>query len=107
MDGEHWSGNKMKIYSSRLFVVNLLNVRGLTANQIACALISIMARRSTRSNQKPDTLMQDRTSARSTNCDLTAGPYIWVRTVELVPVATLPLYPTKERTSLNHRSVPT
>jgi hypothetical protein len=33
--------------------------RQRSANQIACALISMMAR-STRSNQKPDTLMQDR-----------------------------------------------
>ena len=34
-------------------------VRGLPANQIACALISMMAG-STSSNQRPDTLMQDR-----------------------------------------------
>ena len=33
--------------------------RGLSANEIACALISMMAR-STCSNQRPDTLMQDR-----------------------------------------------
>jgi hypothetical protein len=32
---------------------------GLSANEIACALISMMAR-STCSNQRPDTLMQDR-----------------------------------------------
>src|ERR1700737_3208616 len=35
-------------------------VRGLSANQLACALISMMARSTTRSNQRPDTLMQDR-----------------------------------------------
>src|SRR6516164_2370971 len=35
-------------------------VRGLSANQVACALISMMARSTTGSNQKPDTLMQDR-----------------------------------------------
>src|SRR5262249_28584397 len=34
--------------------------RGLAANQIACALISMMARSTTRSNQRPDTLTQDR-----------------------------------------------
>jgi hypothetical protein len=33
--------------------------RGLSADEIACALISMMAR-STCSNQRPDTLMQDR-----------------------------------------------
>ena len=33
--------------------------RGLSANEAACALISMMAR-STCSNQRPDTLMQDR-----------------------------------------------
>src|SRR5260221_12688010 len=35
-------------------------VRGLSANQFECALISMMARSTTRSNQRPDTLMQDR-----------------------------------------------
>src|SRR4030081_2786649 len=35
-------------------------VRGLSANQLDCALISMMARSTTRSNQRPDTLMQDR-----------------------------------------------
>jgi hypothetical protein len=44
------------------------------------ALISVMARSTTRSNQRPDTLMQDRKADRS---DLnllrrTAGPYIGV-----------------------------
>jgi hypothetical protein len=34
--------------------------RGLSANEIARALISMMVRGSTRSNQRPDTLMQDR-----------------------------------------------
>jgi hypothetical protein len=37
--------------------------RGLSANEIACALISMMAR-STCSNQRPNTLMQDRISQR-------------------------------------------
>src|SRR5437879_342751 len=35
-------------------------VRGLSANQLECALISMMARSTTCSNQRPDTLMQDR-----------------------------------------------
>src|SRR5262245_35065949 len=37
-------------------------VRGLSANEIARALISIMAGSMTSSNQRPDTLMQDRKS---------------------------------------------
>jgi hypothetical protein len=46
--------------------------RGLSANQIARALISMMAR-STRSNQRSDTLMQDRIGqSRQTSC--TARP---------------------------------
>ena len=40
-------------------LVTLMAGRGLSANQMACALISMMAR-STRSKQRPDTLMQDR-----------------------------------------------
>src|SRR5712691_10759167 len=35
-------------------------LRGLSANQNARALISMMARSTTRSNLRPDTLMQDR-----------------------------------------------
>jgi hypothetical protein len=34
--------------------------RGLSGNENASALISMMARSTTRSNQRPDTLMQDR-----------------------------------------------
>src|SRR6266849_4400219 len=33
---------------------------GLSANEVARALISMVARSTTRSNQRPDTLMQDR-----------------------------------------------
>jgi hypothetical protein len=43
-------------------LVTPLACRGLSANQIACALISMMARSTTRSKQRPDTLMQDRIS---------------------------------------------
>src|SRR4029453_11736033 len=40
-------------------LVTLMAQRGLTANELSGALISMMAR-STRFNQRPDTLMQDR-----------------------------------------------
>ena len=43
----------------RILVTQMALVRGLSGNEIACALISMMAR-STRSKQRPDTLMQDR-----------------------------------------------
>jgi hypothetical protein len=52
--------------------------RGLSANENARALISMMAR-SKCSNQRPDTLMQDRSPpARRNHLQRTAGPYIWV-----------------------------
>src|SRR5262249_61451909 len=35
-------------------------LEGLTANENVCALISMVARSTARSNQRPDTLMQDR-----------------------------------------------
>ena len=37
-------------------------IEALSANEIACALISMMARSTRCSNQRPDTLMQDRIS---------------------------------------------
>ena len=44
--------------------------RGLSANEIARALISMMARGSKYSNQRPDTLMQDRyRQIAKTSCD--------------------------------------
>jgi len=45
----------------------------------------MMARSTTRSNQRPDTLMQDRTSANSEKVLLqrTAGPYMWVIRVDI------------------------
>src|ERR1700738_3486939 len=53
--------------------------RGLSANQNARALISMMAR-SKCSNQRPDTLMQDRSlPARRNHLQRTAGPYIRVK----------------------------
>jgi hypothetical protein len=51
----------MEVRSSRRVrtLVTQMAPRGLSANEIARALISMMAR-STASNQRPDTLMQDR-----------------------------------------------
>ena len=55
-------------------------VRGLSASQIACALISIMARSTTCSKQRPDTLMQDRICRIDENLlHRTAEPYIRVK----------------------------
>jgi hypothetical protein len=52
-------------------------VRGLSGNEIARALISMMARSQMRSNQRPDTLMQDRIRQIDENLlRRTAGPYI-------------------------------
>jgi hypothetical protein len=52
----------MEVRSSRRMrtLVTQMVVKGLSANEIACALIPIMARSSMRSKQRPDTLMQDR-----------------------------------------------
>jgi hypothetical protein len=47
-------------------LVTLTARRGLSANKIACALISMMAR-STCSNRRPNTLTQDRISQRRPN----------------------------------------
>jgi hypothetical protein len=47
--------------------------RDLSAKKNAGALISMMARSSNRSNQRPDTLMQDRKAARSTKPLATHG----------------------------------
>src|SRR3954454_10247926 len=53
--------------------------RGLSANENARALISMMAR-SQCSNQRPDTLMQDRSPpAWRNHLQRTAGPYMWVK----------------------------
>ena len=52
----------MEVRSSRRgrTLVTRLAPGGLSANEIARALISMMARSPTRSTQRPDTLMQDR-----------------------------------------------
>src|SRR5437764_12232872 len=70
----------MEVRSSRRVrtLVTQMAPRGLSANEIARALISMMAR-STASNQRPDTLMQDRLPpALRIFLQRTAGPYIWV-----------------------------
>src|SRR6516162_6515093 len=48
--------------------------RGLSGNENASALISMMARSTTRSNQRPDTLMQDRNAPRSMKFSCNARP---------------------------------
>src|SRR5262245_64581893 len=63
-------------------------LRGMAGNELGRALISMMARSTKGSNQRPDTLMQDRTSANSMKVLLqrTAGPYIWVnRVISAIP----------------------
>ena len=52
----------MEVRSSRRMrtLVTRMALRGLSANELARALISMMARSTTCSNQRPDTLMQDR-----------------------------------------------
>jgi len=53
---------------------------GLSAKKNAGALISMMARSTNRSNQRPDTLMQDRKPPDRRNLlRRTAGPYIGVK----------------------------
>jgi len=68
----------MEVRSSRRMrtLVTQCSNRGLSANENACALISMMAR-SKCSNQRPDTLMQDRSPpARRNHLQRAAGPYI-------------------------------
>ena len=70
----------MEVRSSRRVrtLVTQMALRGLSANEIAGALIPMMAR-ARRSNQRPDTLMQDRYRQLDEILLLrTAGPYIWV-----------------------------
>jgi len=55
-------------------LVTLMAHRGLSANENASALISMMARSTTRSNQRPDTLMQDRNAPRSMKFSCNARP---------------------------------
>ena len=72
---------------------------GLSTNENARALISMMAR-SKCSNQRPDTLMQDRSPpARRNHLRRTAGPYIRVIRVTLTVRRLLPVFP-YEQTSI-------
>src|SRR5262249_33510398 len=61
----------------------------------------MMARSTRGSNQRPDTLMQDRTSANSMKVLLqrTAGPYIWVISRPHAVTRPCPLYPQKRTLS--------
>jgi hypothetical protein len=68
--------------------------RGLSANENARALISMMARSTTRSNQRPDTLMQDRhRQFDEIFLQRTAGPYIRVKSATLTVRRSLPVSP--------------
>ena len=67
-------------------LVTLMAHRGLSANENASALISMMARSTTRSKQRPNTLMQDRNCRIGENLlQRAAGPYIgsngWIEAV--------------------------
>src|SRR3979409_2573964 len=71
----------MEVRSSRRMrtLVTQWSNRGLSGNENARALISMMAR-SKCSNQRPDTLMRDRSPpARRNHLQRTAGPYSWVK----------------------------
>ena len=72
----------MEVRSSRRMrtLVTQWPDRGLSANENARALISMMARSTTHSNQRPDTLMQDRhRQFDEIFLQRTAGPYIRVK----------------------------
>src|SRR5262249_23431300 len=75
-------------------------VGGLSANEIARALISMMARSTTCSNQRPDTLMRDRICRIEENLlQRTAGPYIRVifdRTQRGLPIGHFRFAPTAD-----------
>jgi hypothetical protein len=61
-------------------LVTQMAARGLSANENVCALISMVARSTARSNQRPDTLMQDRKPQTDESLlQRTAAPYIGVK----------------------------
>src|SRR3982074_341862 len=77
----------MEVRSSRRMrtLVTQWSNRGLSGNENARALISMMAR-SKCSNQRPDTLMRDRSPpARRNHLQRAAGPYIGSKTVLTAP----------------------
>src|SRR5258705_2427955 len=87
----------MEVRSSRRVrtLVTQMAPRGLSANEVAGALISMMAR-STASNQRPDTLMQDRLPPARRNLLATHGRTIhWVIRVTLTVRRSLPVFPNK------------
>jgi hypothetical protein len=83
----------MEVRSSRRMriLVTQMAGRGLSVNEIARALISMVARSMTRSNQRPNTLMQDRSPpVRQRLLQRTAGPYIWVNRYRIALSAMCP-----------------
>jgi hypothetical protein len=95
----------MEVRSSRRMriLVTQMAGRGLSVNEIARALISMVARSMTRSNQRPNTLMQDRSPpVRQRLLQRTAGPYIWVNRYRIALSARCPFITqslTSEQTS--------
>jgi hypothetical protein len=87
----------MEVRSSRrvrTLVTQMARSRGLDANEIARALISMMARSTTRSNQRPDTLMQDRLPPTRRSSLATHGRTIhWVESDRMKPSISLPFSP--------------
>ena len=78
----------MEVRSSRRMrtLVTRSPVETCAAKEIARALIPMMARSTTRSNQRPDTLMQDRSPPdRRSLLRRTAGPYIFALVGNFIP----------------------
>jgi hypothetical protein len=76
-----WNDKRVELRYRRWNDSVTRKVQPLTANENACALISMVAR-SKCSNQRPDTLTQDRNRQLDENLlQRTAGPYIWVNHV--------------------------
>jgi len=75
--------------------------RGLSANELARALISMMAR-STCSNQRPDTLMQDRKADGSTKASCNARPdhTFGSKAVSLRASIRFPVHPQKRKSEV-------
>src|SRR6266404_7950274 len=73
--------------------------RGLSVNEVARALISMMARSTTRSNQRPDTLMQDRIcQVDETSCNARPDHTFGSKPEKLNESKCFPLF-TQQRTS--------
>ena len=89
----------MEVRSSRRMrtLVTQMARRGLSANEVARALISMMARSVTSSNQRPDTLMQDRSPPTRQKPLATHGRTIhWVKRRPDRSIRPRPIYPRKQ-----------